>query len=134
MKWITYHLKEISLAVVLLTAIMSLEFVGTTLNYKLRNYYLSHNTASTTGYIEGIKRISVMKKVSEEFYLIDFQTKTKNESGGLIKEYSERDNNYFNQFTTATPINKTLTIEKLKGKEVEIIYSRTFPSFFRINK
>ena len=111
---------------------LGLEKFGNYLNYKVRDYYLSQKTESTTGIISGIKRIDIVKVGHADFYEINFKVNGENYSNGLLIDYAEKDSEYFDKFRKPIISNNNLTLGKLKGNQVQIIYSKRFPSFFRI--
>jgi len=111
---------------------LGLEKFGNYLNYKVRDYYLSQETEITTGIISGIKRIDIVKVGHADFYEINFKVNGENYSNGLLVDYAEKDSEYFDKFRKPIISSNNMTIGKLKGKQVQIIYSKRFPSFFRI--
>jgi len=113
---------------------LGLEKVGNYLNYKVRDYYLSQETGFTTGIISGIKRVDIVKVGHADFYEISFKANGEKYSNGLLVDYAEKDSEYFDRFKEPQIRNNTMTIVKLKGNEVRIVYSKKFPSFFRIGE
>ena len=111
---------------------LGLERLGNFLNYKTRDLFLSHNTETTTGVISGIKRIDAVKVGHADFYVISFKANGENYSNGLLVDYAEKDGEYFDKFKKSKISGSTMTIEKLKGNKAKIVYSKRFPSFFRI--
>jgi hypothetical protein len=113
---------------------LGLEKFGNYLNYKTRVYFLSQNTESTIGIISGIKRINIVKVGEADFYEISFKVNRENYSNGLLLDYAEKDSEYFDKFRKPEITKNTMAIGKLKGSQVNIIYSKRFPSFFRIGE
>lgn len=111
---------------------LGLEKFGNYLNYRVRNYYLSQETEITTGIISGIKRIDIVKVGHADFYEISFKANGDNYSNGLLVDYAEKDNEYFERFINPKISSSTMTIEKLKGNQIQVVYSKRFPSFFRV--
>lgn len=111
---------------------LGLEKFGAYLNYKVRDYYLSKETGTTTGIISGIKRIDIVKVGHADFYDINFKVNGENYSTGLLVDYADKDNEYFDKFKKPIISNSTMTIGKLKENQTKIVYSKRFPSFFRI--
>lgn len=111
---------------------LGLEKFGNYLNYKVRDYYLSQETEITTGIIRGIKRIDIVKVGRADFYEINFKVNGENYSNGLLGDYAEKDSEYFDKFRKPIISNNNMAIGKLQGNQVQIIYSKRFPSFFRI--
>jgi len=111
-----------------------LERFGSYLNYKTRDYFLSHNTENTTGVIHGIKKIKIVKVGQADFYEIDFKANGKIYSNGLLVDYLIKDNENFDKSGKTEISENTMDISKLKGKIVKIVYSKRFPSFFRIEE
>lgn len=111
---------------------LGLEKFGNYLNYKVRDYYLSQETEITIGIISGIKRINIVKVGHADFYEINFKVNGEDYSNGLLVDYAEKDSEYFDKFRKPIISNNNMTIGKLQGNQVQIIYSKRFPSFFRI--
>jgi len=128
--------KVLNLVVVAILFVCSLglEKFGNYLNYKVRDYYLSQETEITTGIISGIKRIDIVKVGHADFYEINFKVNGENYSKGLLVDYADIDSEYFDKFRKPIISNNTMTIGELKGNQVKIVYSKRFPSFFRIGE
>lgn len=122
------------LLILLLAAVIGLEKLGSHINYKLRDYLLSKKTESTIGFVKGIKRIDTVKMGYEDFYVIDVIINGKIQSTGLPIKYADKDNDHFDKINNPKLDRNNLTIVKLKENQVEILYSKIYPSFFRINK
>lgn len=125
-------LKQFGIAIILLIAVIGLEKFGAHLNYKLRNYYLSFDTEQTICYLNGIKRMDIVRGPHEDFYLVDFYIGGSLYSGALPEEYSRKDNKYFQRFSQPQIIGNGISIEKLSGHQAKVLYSKKFPSFFKI--
>ena len=126
--------KSILFLGLLLIGIIGLEKIGKELNYYLRNYYLSHNTENTIGFVKGIKKIDIVKTGHAEFYMIEFNTTEKRILQGLMVDYAERDNSFFEKFKQPSFNGNEMTINNIKGNEINIKYSKKYPSFFQIDK
>lgn len=123
---------KLTVVVFLFVCALSLERLGSYLNYRVREYYLSQETESAYGIVSGIKRINIVKLGHCDFYVISFKVNGKNYSNGLLVDYAEKDREYFDKYGKPKISNSTLSKGNLKGNQVQIIYSKRFPSFFRI--
>ncbi|NPV51650.1 MAG: hypothetical protein HPY60_10725 [Candidatus Methanofastidiosum sp.] len=132
MKWVTRNVKQIIILILLFISILGFEKIGENLNYKLREFYLSNNTIKTVGSIKGIKRIEIVRIGRQEFYTVNFIVEKELKTYGLITKYAKKDNQHFDNYINPKFTNGTMIINRLKGAEVEVLYSKRFPSFFRI--
>lgn len=123
---------KLTVVIILFVCSLGLERLGSYLNYRVRYYYLSQEIESTDGVVSGIKRINIVKLGHADFYEISFNVNGKNYSNGLLVNYAERDSEYFDKYGKTKISNSTLSVENLRGNQVQIIYSKKFPSFFRI--
>lgn len=127
-------MKWVGIAVIMVIGIIGFEKLGVKMNYKLRNYYLSYNTGKAVGTIRGIKRIEIVRGGHADFYVIDFSISGNTYYGGLQVKYADEDNNYFDKFIHPKVVNGGLTVSILKGDFVNIVYSKKFPSFFKVQE
>lgn len=130
--FILKYSKKIIWYIIFILLIIGLEELGQSLNYSLRDCYLSNNTGETIGYFNGIKRINIVKVGYEDFYLVDFNVNGKIYSNGLLVDYGEKDVSSTDEYRKSEITKNNIAIGKLKGSRVKIIYSNKFPSFFRI--
>jgi len=129
-KWILWIFGNGLLYVIILGMVLGLEKSGEYFNYKLRDFYLSNNTIETTGVIIGMKRLEIERTGREDFYLIKFKNNEKTIQKGLMIKYSEKDDNYENKMFELKQ--NTLTLNRMKGSQLRIVYSEKFPSFLKI--
>ncbi len=131
---IVAKLKPLILTILLFVVILGLERLGENLNYRLRDYFLNHDTAVATGYAKGIKRIDLVKIGHEDFYLIDFNAGDKVQSSGLMVTYAAKDSGLFTEMNQFKNSGGQLIINNLRSGKVQVKYSKKFPSFFKVNK
>jgi hypothetical protein len=132
LKWVTRNVKQIIILILLFISILGFEKIGENLNYKLREFYLSNNTITTVGSIKGIKQIDFVRLGRQDFYTVNFIVGKELKTYGLITKYAKKDNQHFDNYINPKITNGAMTIKKLKGAEVEVLYSKRFPSFFKI--
>ena len=130
--WLVYYLTNGTVLILALVAIIGIEKIGESLNYKLREYYLSQEIVKTTGILEDYIKFYLPKVEDEDFYLISFNIENQIFKKGLLVKYSEKDGSYYNGKIKLE--NNILTVEKMIGSKVEIEYSKKFPSFLKIIK
>jgi hypothetical protein len=126
--------KKVLFIVLFLGVVFGLDWIGQKLNYKLRDYYLSNNTEQSIGVIRNIKKVDYVKVGSERFYVIDFIIDNRTVTQGLMIKYADKDNDYFNRYKKPKLTRQNLTIDYFKGSQVEILFSKRYPSFFKINE
>lgn len=131
---VTAKLKTLILTVLLFAVILGLESLGANLNYRLRDYFLNHDTAVTTGYAKGLKRIDLVKIGHADFYLIDFKAGDKIQASGLMVTYAARDSELFTKMNQNKMGERQLIINNLRSGKVQVKYSKKFPSFFKVNE
>lgn len=129
-KWLIHYLKNGATLIVVLIAVIGLEKTGESLNYKLREYYLSQETITTNGILEEYVRFYMPKVEDEDFYLVSFKIENEKVEKGLLVEYSEQDGK--NNIGNITIENNTLSVGRMKGSQLNLVYSKKFPSFFKI--
>ncbi len=127
-------LKPIILTILLFVVVLGLERLGGNLNYRLRDYFLNHDTAIANGYAKGIKRIDLVKIGHEDFYLIDFNVGDKVQSSGLMVAYAAKDSGLFTEINQFKNSEGQLIINNLRSGNVQVKYSKKFPSFFKVNE
>jgi len=129
-KWLIHYLKNGATLIVVLIAVIGLEKTGESLNYKLREYYLLQETVTTDGILEEYIRFYMPKVEDEDFYLVSFKIENEKVKKGLLVDYSEKDGK--NNVGTVTFENNGLSVGRTKGSPIKLIYSKKFPSFFKI--
>jgi len=132
--WLIFNSKKVVFLILFLGVVFGLDWIGQKINYKIRDYYLSKNTETTTGTIRGIKSLDLVKVGYEKFCIVDFVIDNKLVEQGLMLKYAKKDNDYFKRFKTPKISGQNLAVDRLKGNRVEILYSKKYPSFFRINE
>ncbi|QGY44715.1 hypothetical protein GM418_13875 [Maribellus comscasis] len=131
---IVAKLKPLILTILVFVVILGLERLGKNLNYRLRDYFLIHDTAIATGYAKGIKRIDLVKIGHEDFYQIDFNAGDKVQSSGLMVAYAAKDSGLFTEMNQYKNSGGQLIINNLRSGKVQVKYSKRFPSFFKVEK
>ena len=131
-EWLVYYLTNGTVLILALVAIIGIEKLGESLNFKLREYYLSQDTAKTTGILEDYIRFYLPKAEDEDFYLISFNIENQIFKKGLLVKYREKDGSYYNGKIMLE--NNKLRVENMIGSKIEIEYSKKFPSFLKIIK
>jgi hypothetical protein len=119
--------------IILITFVFSFSFVtlGESLNYKLRNYFLSKNIIETNGIIENVIQLRIIKIKQKDFYLIKSIKDKRVQIFKLPVDYVKKDNYNLNNNLIKYDL-KTLNIKSLKNLKIKIIYSNKFNSFVKI--
>lgn len=114
-----------------LTFSIGFNYLGDSLNYKLRNYYLSKNFIETNGIITNVIQLRINKLGQEKFYLIKSIKDKRVLTFNLPAEYVKKDKYNINK-KLINFYSKTLNVKSIKNLKVKIIYSNKFNSFVKI--
>jgi len=123
----------LKILIILITFVSSISFVnlGESLNYKLRNYFLSNNVIETKGNIENVLQLRIVKLANKDFYLINSYEGKRLLTFGIPINYVEKDN-YKLLDNMVHYDKKNLIVNRFKNLEVKIIYSKKYNSFAKI--
>lgn len=118
------------LIILMFLLVLGLENFSEFLNYKIRDYYLSKNTIETQGTINEYFRYYLPHMEDEDFYLVSFKVNDKTVDKGVLVDYCELDGQ--RNFEKIIFNENTLSVQSGIGSNVKIVYSKSFPSFFKI--
>jgi hypothetical protein len=133
-KWLAQFLRTVVILVVIVGISVCFENLGSFLNRKLKNHYLSFDTEKGEGTLISIKTVTYRIKRAHEkrFYLIEYNTDNRTIQQGL--DFDEIDSKLLIKKSTVELSNNAdkLNVNNLIGLKFTVEYSKKYPSFFRV--
>jgi len=139
LKWIIRATKIAAVLIISVAITVGFENVGIKINQKLRTHYLSFDTAKAEGTIIGIKSVPYTIKYTshKRFYLIEYKVGERTIQQGLDyddKYYQRLIQNKTIVFSENMNRLDILNINNRVGVKLNIVYSKKYPSFLRIDE
>ncbi|TNJ40998.1 hypothetical protein KFZ70_04110 [Tamlana fucoidanivorans] len=128
LKWI--FSRSIFIYILIIPIVIALIYLGENLNIKMQEYFLGQDTEKTVATFVGFEQQSYLIKYgreTKEFAMFEYKT-----PNGLIKQGLPKEEFKLKKSSYTVENNKLVIPNNIKNQKVEIVYSKRFPSIFKI--
>lgn len=124
-------IKHLSILVLTIALVYVFFPLGTSINIKLRDYYLKKETTTSTGYMRNTIKYEFKFK-SQLFILVDYSVNGEKKRAGLMYELIDHDKIDISEYLIDENIFGTKGPHIVGDSKVKIRHSTKYPSFFTI--